>query len=393
MAQIESHSRVLHQEDESRNVSAIPVLSALILSVVLLVSFGIVMLYSASYGVAGVQYFTKQVMWVGVGLAGSLAILAIGYRNLAKMSFWLLVLCLVALLAARFCFEPVKGAYRWIRFASFSIQPSEFMKVVLALYVSNFCAENIRSFNTFKWDGGIIKLGAVIACGCGGVLLGKDLGTTILIMLTSVATMFAAGLAFRYLIVPLLLGVFAGFYIAFFDAERLSRVTSFLNPELVTDGSGYQLMLSKMALGSGGWFGVGFLKSRLKAKYLPEHHTDFILAIVGEEFGFAAIIGIMIFYAVFAVSGFKIAMHARDKLGMFLGVALTCGIFFQALINLAVVSGSAPTKGMSAPFISYGGSNMLSCLFATAIIISIALDIIFPDYNETIKNCILRKKV
>ena len=101
----------------------------------------------------------------------------------------------------------------------------------------------------------------------------------------------------------------------------------------------------------------------------------------------------MIFYAVFAVSGFKIAMHARDKLGMFLGVALTCGIFFQALINLAVVSGSAPTKGMSAPFISYGGSNMLSCLFATAIIISIALDIIFPDYNETIKNCILRKKV
>ncbi len=382
MPQIESFSPKTVTPEEHQAGSVTPALSVLILVTVLMISFGLVMLYSASFGVQGSKQFVKQLMWVAIGLAGSLALVGIGYRRLIKISPILLGACLVGLLVARFGFAPVKGGYRWIRFGSISIQPSEFAKLALALFVAKFCSENSRTFALLRWNGGFLKLGAVVGATCLSIVIGKDLGTTALVAAVAFLTMFAAGLYLRYLVLPGLLIVLAGAYVFLFDAVRLARVQTFLHPEQTMDGSGYQLWLSKIALGSGGWHGVGFLESRLKAKYLPEHHTDFILSILGEELGFVGIVAVIACYVVYTVAALKISLYARDKQGKLAGFALTLGVMIQAIINLAVVSGSAPTKGMSAPFFSYGGSNLLSVMFATAIIVSIALDTIFPDYNQ-----------
>ena len=150
-------------------------------------------------------------------------------------------------------------------------------------------------------------------------------------------------------------------------------------------GKGYQLWNSLMALGSGGWFGIGFMKSRMKAKYLPEAHTDFVVSVMGEELGYAIILFVLALYVLFGYYCIKISLNARSRLGMLLTIALMFGILLQAAINLLVVSGSAPTKGMPAPFLSYGGSNMIACLVAVGFIISVALDTLMPDYQQQLQ--------
>ena len=203
--------------------------------------------------------------------------------------------------------------------------------------------------------------------------------------------MLAAGLWKRYILVPIAFAVLIGTYIFFHDPTRVARVTSFLRPEEVQSTSGYQLWNSLLAFGSGGWNGIGFMESRLKAKYLPEAHTDFILAIVGEELGLLAMLAVIVAYAVFAVCALKISLRSHSRLGMLLGFALTLGIVLQAAINMTVVIGVAPTKGMPAPFISYGGSNMMATLIAVGILVSIAADTAEPGYNERYRNSLRRK--
>ena len=379
-------------EEEPQAVSVAPALAALVLAAAVLVIFGLVMLYSASFGVVGAQYFRKQLMWATIGLVGGAVIILTGYRNLVKYSPLFLLVSFLLLLVARFGFAPVKGAYRWIRLGPVSIQASEFAKLSLALFLAKYCSENIRTFSLFKFDGGLIKILLVVFSVCAAIIIGKDFGMTVLTLTMSFATLLAAGLFMRYLVIPLGILLLGSIYIYFFDAMRLARVTGFLHSDELQSGSGYQLELGKIALGSGNWFGVGFLESRMKAKYLPEHHTDFILSIVGEELGFVGILFVIICYLVYGIAAVKISCRASDRCGSILGFALVCSVTIQALINLAVVSGSAPTKGMSAPFLSYGGSNMLTNLFATALLASIALDVIFPNYSENIRAKIFNRK-
>jgi cell division protein FtsW len=163
---------------------------------------------------------------------------------------------------------------------------------------------------------------------------------------------------------------------------RWGRMTIFLEPEINQRAGGYQLWNSLLALGSGSWQGLGLTDSRLKASYLPEAHTDFIIAIIGEELGYLGVMSVILFYILWGFFAFRIAMSARNRTGMLLGCALTLGVLFQAIINLGVVSGMFPTKGMPAPFISYGGSNMVCSLVATGFLVSIALDSWIPDYAE-----------
>lgn len=392
MARIESFSTAIKTQDEPRAVSVSPALAALVLSTAVLVIFGLVMLYSASFGVVGAQYFRKQLMWAALGLVGGSGIILIGYRNLVKYSPIFLIVSVLMLFVARFGFAPVKGAYRWIKLGPVSIQASEFAKLSLALFVAKYCSENIRTFSLFKFDGGMIKILAVIFGVCATIIMGKDFGMTVLTLSMAFATLFAAGLFLRYLVIPFALMAVGAVYIYFFDAMRLARVTTFMHSDELQSGSGYQLELGKIALGSGNWLGVGFLESRMKAKYLPEHHTDFILSIVGEELGFVGILFVIICYLIYGIAALKISCRASDRCGNILGVALFCSVIIQALINLAVVSGSAPTKGMSAPFLSYGGSNMLTNLFATALLASIALDVIFPNYNDNLLGKIFHRR-
>lgn len=172
---------------------------------------------------------------------------------------------------------------------------------------------------------------------------------------------------------------------------RWARLTSFLDPFKDAQGDGYQLANSFLAFGSGNWFGIGFSQSRLKARYLPEAHTDFILSITGEELGFITMIAIIIVYMTFIILGVKISAAARSRHAMLLGLALTSIIGMQAVINIGVVCGAFPTKGMPAPFISYGGSNMLMCLTAVGLLVSIAMETAIPDYNNDLSRWLKSK--
>ena len=355
---------------------------ALLVVTTILIAFGLTMLYSASYGIAGLKYFRNQLIWITLGTAGAVGVFLAGYKKVAARSTWWMLISFILLMAACFLFKPVNGASRWIRLGSFSIQPSEFAKIAVAIFVAKYCADNARTFSLIRHRRGLLPLCAGAGIVILGILMGRDLGTTILVGTMTFFTMLAAGLFFRYLIIPVILGGVIAVYIKLFDPMRLARVVSFMNPEVVQKGKGYQLWNSLLALGSGNWFGVGFMTSRLKAKYLPEAHTDFILAIVGEELGFVAMAAVILLYTLYGYYALRIAFRSGSRLGMLLGFALTLGVTVQAAINLAVVSGSAPTKGMPAPFISYGGSNMIACLLATGLLVSIAFDTIDPGYEE-----------
>jgi len=364
-----------------------------------MIFFGLTVLYSTSYGVAGPMYFKKQLIWGGVGLVLGFITILIGYKRLVAWSPWFIIISILMLIAA-LGFPAVKGAHRWIKVPHIgNIQPSELAKLAMALFMARFCADKLRNVSNFTlWNGikpllkGNLQLfwaewGAMIyICGWCGVLMvmvmaGKDLGTTTLLGMVFVATLFLAGLKLRYVIVPVVcVPPLAVYIIKHHDPMRWARITSFLNPELYLKDDGYQLWNSLLALGSGGVSGVGFMASRLKHKYLPEAHTDFILSIVGEELGMIGLCCIIVCYLIFMFAAVKIAVNASTRQGMFLGSSLAALLSLQAFINIGVVSGMLPTKGMPAPFISYGGSNLLMSMLATSLLLSIALETARPGF-------------
>ena len=362
-----THIDLLSQErkspDNQWSVSLI-----LLLTVIAMIFFGLSMLYSTSSGIAsGSRFFIKQSAWVIISTLVATVIYFIGYKNLSKISIVLLLIAVVGLVTALF-FPEINGARRWIRFPGMSLQPSELAKIALILYLADYLPRRQRFIDTFE---GIIPAFVWTAVILLLIILGEDLGTTLLLLFTVIVIFFIAGMRLRWIMVPIAFLPMLLMLIKAFDPMRWGRLTSFLDPEAVHKAKGYQLWNSLMALGSGSWTGLGFTKSRMKAMYLPEAHTDFILSITGEELGFIAILLVITGYIIIMVSGIWISMRSKDKPGMLLGAGLTALIASQAIINLGVVSGAFPTKGMPAPFISYGGSNMLACLCCVGLLLSI----------------------
>lgn len=388
----------LPELEEKLPDSAVSALGLTVVTIILLF-FGLTMLYSASFTLKGIVYFQKQLLWIFAGFAAGAAVIAAGYQRICKLRGFLLPICWLLLVAALF-FKPYNGAYRWIRFpfpglGTVALQPSEFAKIAMCLFVASYCTFFSRTFSLFKHKNGVLPLAFYILLTCGLVALGEDMGTTILIFTTAGLIMLAAGLYLRYCLAGLIFGGVAFVVTLLCSPVRLKRVTNFLDPEANPLKEGYQLLRSFLALGSGGWFGLGFGESRLKTKYLPEQHTDFILSVVGEELGFSAILLIILLYLLWGYFAVRIAIAARSKLGMLLAFGLTMAIQLQALINLAVISGSAPTKGMPAPFISYGGSNVFSSIIAVSLLLSVALETLRPGYSDAFFNSIretFRKK-
>jgi len=354
---------------------------ALIAVVLVTYLFGCAMLYSTSSMSDGTSFFTKQLQWGVVGSGCAAFIWLIGYKRLSKLSTAAICITILLLIFARFYSEPIKGAYRWIRVPGVgSIQPSEFAKLAAVLFSAQFCSENIRFLNKFKT---LIVGNIPIIFVLGAVFMGKDLGSTCLIALVVLTIHFAAGVNLRTILSPIIIGVpTLYFLIVQLWPWRLARLVTFLDPEKYKMGDGYQLWGSLLALGSGGWTGLGFTESRMKAEYIPDDHTDFILAIVGEELGFVFILLVIIAYFAIMFIGVQISIRARSKHGMLLGIGVTCLVVFQSLINVGVVGGALPTKGMPAAFISYGGSNLILCLCCIGILLSIAHDSANPNYND-----------
>lgn len=379
--------------DAPETTSAINAGALFMLFVVLLLFFGLSVLYSQ----AGQPYFIKQLIWTGVGTFAFLVCVFSGYRFLGSMSpFMLAGLVIMLLLPVTVMRHAINGAYRWIVIGSFRIQPSEFAKLIMVLFWGTFLAKHSRAIENNPFKKVCIPMYGSFFFIAMLIMLGRDLGTTCLIGGIFFLILFAARLPWYYVMPLPCLGLlcFIGintkvvqgilFKIGILTEYRLARIISYQDPESYQTDDGYQLWNSLLALGSGKWTGLGFGESRIKRKYLPEAHTDFILSIVGEEFGFVIMILLMIIYMLLAWAGFTISAKARTRQGELIAFGMTSFIVLQAIINIGVICGALPTKGMPAPFISYGGSSLITCLAAAGIILSVAIDNTYPDYPETL---------
>jgi len=338
-----------------------------------LVLFGLTMLYSTTSGNIGATLLLKQTVWVLLGITGAALVVCIGYKKLLAYSTYFVWISAILLIVARFS-RPINGAYRWINLPGGigNIQPSELAKLSLIMFLAYYLSKYQRQINSsFKYLLYPLMLCIIIL---GLILIGKDLGTTILLFSVIWFLLFAAGIKLLYLIIPLLVVPAIPYLLKHYNRIRWVRITSFLNPERFQQSTGYQLWLSILALGSGSWSGLGFAQSRMKAEYLPEAHTDFILSIVGEELGYISLLSIIAAYVLFLILSIFISTRAKNKEGMLLCFGLSSIIALQAIINIGVVSGAFPTKGMPAPFISYGGSNMIICLISVGFILSVSND-------------------
>ena len=370
------------QAVEQPKKPALPELAVFILFAFMITLFGLIMLYSTSFVTQGSSYFKKQLMWMFIGLFAGAGTVMIGSKRLSDWSPVMLLILDALLVWALFC-KPINGARRWIQVAGFTLQPSELGKVIITLFMAKFLAARTRALESEPFWKVMVPSGIWVGPTILLVLAGEDLGTTVLLGSLYLLMLFVAGMRLRYILpFTLILPPVAVLVIKQFDAMRWGRLTVFMDAEAYKMTSGYQLWNSLLALGSGGWTGVGFTESRLKLMYLPENHTDFILSIVGEELGFITLLTVIVAYLIMVFVGLRISVKARTRQGMLIAFGMSIFIGMQALINIGVITAAFPTKGMPAPMISYGGSNLLACLVAAACVAGVAIDSAVPDYQD-----------
>jgi cell division protein FtsW len=362
--------------------------------VAVLVSLGVVMVYSASGARAGLEnirvmakddsrleeeyrfhhgsnYLVKQVIWAGIGLVFCLGVLKIPVEWLEKNAWWILAASLVILLiVATPLGHKVNGARRWLKLGPFTIQPVEFAKIGLVICMAKVLSdtrEKVRDFvHGFLPSVGILAIFSIL------VLLEKDLGTTVLMGGVIIGMWCLARVRVRHILV-LLSGAFPILvWLVFQHSYRVRRFLAFIDTEKFSRTDGLQLYQSLIAIGSGGLYGTGIGMGLQKYHFLPESHTDFIFAIICEEMGLIGAVSICLLFLGFILLGFRISYKAPDYFSGLLAGGLTLVIGLAAFINFFVVLGLAPTKGLALPFLSYGGSSMMASLICAALLINIS---------------------
>ncbi len=340
-----------------------------------LLALGLVMLYSSSMSQVGAHYLMLQLIWCAFGFVLCVAATTLDYQWLKKAA-WPLFIIAVVLLALVLLPLPhgitkrINGAHRWFILPGMRLQPSEFAKLALVIMLAWYCERSQRHMHT--WKRGVVLPGLIIASVLGLVFVEPDRGTTILLAAVSGALLLLAGARWKYIVPPVILGVLALGISILFDPMRLKRIFSWWDLEEHKDGVGYQAYQAMIALGSGGWTGLGLGNGRQKLGFVPEDHTDFILSIIGEELGLMATLFILLSFVIIVICGIYIALNARDPFGFLLGSGVTLLIGLQAAINIGVVTSALPNKGLPLPFISYGGSNLMAMLTCVGILFSIA---------------------
>lgn len=353
--------------------------SLLIITIVLAL-VGLVMVFSASAVVAGNRfhdpgYFLKrQLAWLAFGFLLLHLASHIDYIWWKRLSFPLLgltVVLLVMVLMPAFG-VAVKGARRWLRLGLISIQPAEIAKLVAVMYLAAYLAKKEDRLTGFF--SGLAPALLVIGVLSGLVLLEPDLGTVIVMGTVAISLLFLGGARLSHLLSLGLCAVPAVIVLVLSSSYRRQRLMTFLAPWKDASDAGFQITQSFLAFGSGGLFGVGLGEGKQKLFFLPEAHTDFVLALVGEELGLVGTAVIILLFALFAIRGFQVAARARMPFGRYLGMGITLLIGVQALINACVVTGLVPTKGLTLPFVSYGGSSLVTCMFGVGILLNISRD-------------------
>jgi cell division protein FtsW len=342
---------------------------------------GAVMVFSASAVTAreeygnGYTFLIRQLLWVAIGLAGMFKLMNTDYRILRqpRVIFTALSVTLVLLIAV-FFLDRSHATHRWARFGPLSFQPSELAKLVVIFYLAWFLANRNAPrgvgvndpFRTLAPVLGTLLL--IVAL----VVAEPDLGTACMISLIAFVMLYVAGLSLRYVAAGVLTSLPIIYLLIVRVPYRLERVQTFFSPGSDPQGHGFQLLQSLIAVGSGGFSGVGLMESRQKLFFLPEAHTDFIFSVISEELGFIGAVVVIGLFAVYGWRGMIAAMKAPDDFGRLLGIGITTMIVGQALVNLSVVLGLLPTKGIPLPFISYGGSSLMGMLLATGVLLNIS---------------------
>ena len=330
------------------------------------------MLYSSSMSQPGANYPAAQLIWCGTGLIAAGIVACVDYRHLKKISIPLFLLAIALLVAVLVPGIGVRhgGAQRWLNIAQQSLQPSELAKLALVILLAHYAERHQRFMPAF--GRGLVVPGLFISLTLGLIFLEPDWGTSLLLAGVSGAVLLVAGVRWRYFLPPLLLGALTFFIFLLGNPLRMKRILSWINPQETKDGVGYQAWQATLALGSGGWNGLGLGNGRQKFGYLPEHQTDFIFANIGEELGLIATLGVVAAFAVVLVCGVYIAWHSRDTFGLLLATGLTFLIVLQAFINIGVATSALPNKGLPLPFISRGGSNLFLMLMSVGLLLSVA---------------------
>lgn len=350
----------------------------LLIPTLLLVGLGLVIIYSASSFLAaqkmGDSYYflKKQAIFSLIGLCTMIIAKNIPtevYRRLVYPAMFVSIVLLVMLLIPGIG-TKAGGASRWLRFGGISFQPSELAKLSLAFYLAYSMSKKGPQMAVFTK--GMLPHLIVAGIFMGLIILQPDMGTCIIIGCWLLILLFIGGANLLHLLSLLLLSLPAVFWFIWRADYRLKRWRAFLNPWKDPQGLGFQIVHSFLAFGSGGIFGVGLGNSKEKLFYLPEPHTDFILSILAEELGLVGFTAVVILFAILVMRGIKIALDARDLYSSYLAMGVSCLLGLQVLVNMGVVMGLLPTKGLTLPFISYGGSSLVISMLDVGILLSIS---------------------
>jgi len=345
---------------------------------------GAVMIYSASAVTADQLYgrsyifLLRQSAWLLLGLLGMFALMCTDYRRLREPAVVYPTIFLVLLmLVGAFFLDKSHATHRWIKFGPVNIQPSELAKLAVVLYLAWFLDLKRRGASSMEFCKKdflhtiLPAAGPILVCVV-LILLQPDLGTAIDIVLVTAAILYVAGLSWKWLVTGVAAALPMLYLLITQVSYRQARLMAFVDPGSDPQGAGFQLLQSLIAVGSGGFTGVGLMESKQKLFYLPEAHTDFIYAVICEELGFLGAVIVITLFAVYGWRGLRAAFSAPDGFGRLLALGITAMVLFQALINFAVVLGMVPTKGIPLPFVSYGGSSLLVMLLATGVLLNIS---------------------
>ena len=355
----------------------IPYDRGLIMTVLALLGFGLIMVFSASTVVSAEVYgsqtsiFTRQLLFVVIGLVGLMVSMKVDYHFYEQgRVIYPLLLVSLALLIYLLVAPASGGVQRWIRIGPANFQPSELAKLAVILFTAFYLVTRKEDFHSFKRGllPYLVVVGAIVLL----VLLEPDLGTAASIAFTAIVLLFLGGLRYRYLLGLFLAAIPALYFLVVRVPYRLDRWLAFLYPERDPYGIGYQIRQSLISVGSGGWSGLGYAQGKQKLSFLPEPHTDFIFAVVGEELGLLGCFTVVVLFGLFFWRAARISVRAESPFGTYLGLGIACMIILQAFVNMSMVVSLLPTKGLPLPFVSVGGSSMIMTMTAVGILLNIS---------------------
>lgn len=346
----------------------------ILICTIILLAIGLVALFSATQN-SDYEEFKKQIMWIGISIPVIVVVIFVDYEILAKISPVIYGLSLISLIAVLFT-EPINGATSWFNIGPFSFQPAEFAKIAVVLFIANVIVKLQQKgrdeINRF-WKLGIIL--ATVAVPTLLIIKQPDYGTALAFLVALIFMLYVAGINKKYIITAVLLVVIlvplAYFFIL--PEHAKARIDVYLNPNLDPRGDGYNIIQSKLAIGAGQIFGMGLFKgNQTQLGYLYPKTTDFIFAVISEEMGFVVAGAIIVLYVILITKSIQVAKTAKDDLGSYIATGIVGIFFFHMLENIGMTMGLLPITGIPLPFVSYGGSSMLTNLTLIAILLNIS---------------------